>query len=239
MTEPKQTGSHNYIIDDLVRVMIRVAANERWYDQSWLGIPIWQLPEDLMRLQSLVVDIRPKWIIETGTKFGGSAIFFASLLQLLGHSEGGVLTVDIESQAEARETFSSHPLKSWVRKAIVDDAASPEVVAAFRQQIEEDPGTVMVFLDDNHNADHVLSEMEQYASLVTVNSYMVVADTVFADLGGTPVGKPNPKYPSVTDSNPRIAITEFMQRRDDFIRDDRFSGRGIGNFSDGFLKRVK
>ncbi len=72
-----------YVREDLKRLMARIAANERWYDQKWLGVPIWQLPEDLIRLQEIVAEVCPRWIVETGTKFGGSALFFASLLQLL------------------------------------------------------------------------------------------------------------------------------------------------------------
>ncbi|MCX7180814.1 MAG: CmcI family methyltransferase, partial [Proteobacteria bacterium] len=95
-----------YLLSDLLRMMTRIGANEHWYEQSWLGVPIWQLPGDLLRLQQIVVEVKPKWIIETGTKFGGSAIFFSSLLKMIGQEEGGVITVDLTQYREAAETFA-------------------------------------------------------------------------------------------------------------------------------------
>jgi cephalosporin hydroxylase len=76
----------NFAVKDLQRTFLRVADNLRWYEQTWLGVPIWQLPDDLVALQNIVVDANPRWIVETGTKFGGSALFFASLLAMLGHA---------------------------------------------------------------------------------------------------------------------------------------------------------
>ena len=73
-----------YLMNDLLRMMTRIGANEHWYEQTWMGVPIWQIPGDLLRLQEVIFDIQPTWIVETGTKFGGSAIFFSSLLKLIG-----------------------------------------------------------------------------------------------------------------------------------------------------------
>lgn len=239
MSHQDPKGSRDYIVDDLKRTLVRIAANERWYEQSWLGVPVWQLPDDLLRLQTVMVEVRPSWVIETGTKYGGSAIFFASILKSLGLDDSGVLTVDIELTPQAANTFEKHTLGSFVQLSLEGDAASLDVVEAFRKHVTRADGPVMVFLDDDHNADHVFEEMMHYADLVTPASYMIVADTVFADLEGTPVGRPTKKYPSVTDSNPRVAVKEFLDSRDDFIIDTRFSHGGIGNFPDGFLKRIK
>lgn len=227
-----------YINHDLIRMMNRIAANEHWYEQHWLGVPIWQMPEDVLRLQKIVFDVRPKWIIETGTKFGGSAIFFASLLKLLGDQSGGVITVDLTQYTEAKVTLKEHPHADLVRESIIGDAASPAVFDQVKKAISGNEGTTLVFLDDNHNADHVYREMLQYANLVTVGSYLIVADTVFEDLAGTPVGTPTEKYPDVEHSNPRVAINRFLTHHSNFVRDEQFFGKGLGNFNDGFLRRV-
>lgn len=229
----------NYIIDDLRRTMVRIAANERWYELDWLGVPIWQLPDDLINLQNIIFQVKPTWIIETGTKFGGSAIFFASLLELLGLKSGGVLTTDIHLLPEARHVFKNHRLGHLVRTSIEGDAASQETVNKMTDLISETPGTVLVFLDDNHNAEHVYKEMGLYAPLVSIDSYLIVADTSFADLAGTPIGEPNDKYPDVAASNPRVAIEKFLLERGDFFQDKQFAGKGLSNFGDGFLKRLK
>src|ERR1035437_1544105 len=78
-TPPEARPDLNFVVRDLQRTFLRVADNLRWYEQTWLGVPIWQLADDLVALQRIVFDVNPKWIVETGTKFGGSAIFFGSL----------------------------------------------------------------------------------------------------------------------------------------------------------------
>jgi cephalosporin hydroxylase len=237
MSEPHDPRVPGYVMADLRRMLVRIGANERWYEQQWLGVPIWQLPEDLMRLQQIVVELRPKWIVETGTKFGGSAIFFASLLEMLDIGDGGVITVDLVRSPEAAETLKNHPHGHRVKSALIGDAASEEIMEKIRQTIASGTGRTLVFLDDNHNAEHVYREMLLYAPLVTADSYLIVADTVFEDLAGTPVGTPTDKYPDVARSNPRAAIARFLAERNDFFRDTRFMGRGIGNFDDGFLRK--
>jgi len=227
-----------YLINDLKKMWGRVAANERWYEQRWLGVPIWQMPEDLIRLQEICVEVQPDWIVETGTKFGGSAIFFASLLELTGKRQGGVITIDIASTSEARETFSTHALRHYVKKVIVEDAAAASVGEQVGNTLGDNPGKVLIFLDDNHNADHVYREMELYAPFVSTESYLIVADTIYQDLAGTPIGMPTDKYPDVAASNPRIAVARFMETRADFERDCRFMDKGVGNFPDGFLKKI-
>ncbi|MCF7979213.1 MAG: cephalosporin hydroxylase family protein [Chromatiaceae bacterium] len=230
-----------YLLGDLKRMMVRIAANEHWYEQQWLGAPIWQLPDDLLRLQQIVSEVRPRWIIETGTKFGGSAIFFASLLRLLGcaggDNGGGVITLDIHGTVEAQRILTEHPQADLVKPAILGDAADP-TVAAQAKALLDGRGPVLVFLDDNHNAEHVLREMTLYGPLVTPGSYLIVADTVFGDLAGTPVGTPTAKYPDVAASNPRVAVERFLAEHPEFERDLRFLESGIGNFLDGFLRRV-
>lgn len=240
MSPPPAPPPRDYLVADLRRLMVRLAANERWYEQSWLGVPIWQLPDDLARLQEVVSLIRPRWIVETGTKFGGSAIFFASLLDLLGgEAKGGVITVDITLTELARDTFRTHRLRDHVRLSLEADAAAPATVARIRELIQTAPGPTLVFLDDDHNAGHVLAEMDLYAPLVTPESYLIVADTVFADLGGTPVGEPTAKYPDVGASNPRVAVQRFLAENDGWEIDPRFAAKGIGNFPDGFLRRLR
>ena len=113
------------------------------------------------------------------------------------------------------------------------------MVNRIKQVLSGKNGRVVVFLDDNHNADHVLSEMISYAEMVTLGRYLIVADTVFEDLAGTPVGTPTEKYPDVANSNPRVAVDRFLATRTDFVRDNRFAGKGMSNFADGFLLKVR
>jgi cephalosporin hydroxylase len=232
----------NFVVRDLQRTFLRIADNLRWYEQTWLGVPIWQLPEDLVALQRIVFDANPKWIVETGTKFGGSAIFFGSLLSMMGRtpeSEGGIITVDIHETSEARELLSESPhrMAPYVKQRLVGDAKSPEIIASIQATIDAAPGPVLVFLDDWHDGDHVYEEMQRYSELVLPGGIMIVADTTFEDLADTPIVVPSEKYPDAKRSNPRVALRRFLSERCDFVVDTSYTSTGISNFPDSVLRR--
>jgi cephalosporin hydroxylase len=242
-TPPEARPDLNFVVRDLQRTFLRVADNLRWYEQTWLGVPIWQLPEDLVALQRIVFDADPKWIVETGTKFGGSAIFFASLLAMMGRTPGqggGVITVDIHETAEARELLQDQPHRfaPLVRQRLVGDAKAPWMLAAMRATIAADPGPVLVFLDDWHDGDHVYAELQVYSKLVTPGGILIVADTTFEDLADTPVVVPSDKYPDAKRSNPRVALKRFLAERNDFAVVPDYTSKGISNFPDSVLRRI-
>ena len=233
-----------FVVTDLQRTFLRVADNLRWYEQTWLGVPIWQLADDLVALQRIVFDANPKWIVETGTKFGGSALFFGSLLAMMGRvpeGGGGVITVDLHETLEARELLleKPHRMASFVRRRLIGDAKAHETLAAIGATIAADPGTVMVFLDDWHDGDHVYAELREYSKLVTPGGIMIVADTTFEDLADTPVVGPSEKYPDAKYSNPRVALRRFMAERSDFAVVPDYTSTGISNFPDSVLRRVE
>lgn len=219
-----------------------MGVNLRWYEQTWLGIPVWQLPDDLIALQRIVFDAQPKWIVETGTKFGGSAIFFASVLALMGRTPdaGGIITVDVHETNEARALLADRPhhLAPFIKQRLIGDAKAPATLAAIRAAIAADPGPVMVFLDDWHDGDHVYAELQIYSELVTQGGILIVADTTFADLADSPAGAPSEKYPDVQRSNPRVALRKFLAGRNDFQVDTSYTSRGISNFPDSVLRKV-
>jgi cephalosporin hydroxylase len=242
-TPPEDRPDLNFILKDLKFTFLRLADNLRWYEQSWLGVPIWQLPDDLVALQRIVFDANPKWIIETGTKFGGSALFFASLLALMGRAPdagGGVITVDVHETAEARELLQEKPhrMAAFVRQRLIGDAKSPGILASINAAIAADPGAVMVFLDDWHDGEHVYAELQGYSKLVTPGGILIVADTTFEDLADTPVVASSAKYPDAKRSNPRTALRRFLAERSDFLVVPGYTSTGISNFPDSVLRRV-
>jgi len=226
----------NYLVADLRLTLLKVAANEGWYQQTWLGVPVWQLPEDLILLQRLVTEIRPSLIVETGTKFGGSALYFSSLLQLLDLPASRVLSIDIHETEEARTILPSHPISRDRVTRLVGSSLAPEVLDAVRQAVERHrgEGPILVFLDDWHGGDHVLAELDAYSPWVGADGLLVVADTSFADLAGTPVAP----FRSLLRSNPRVAIDRFLEAGAPFRRSDRFPVQGLSNFADGLLERI-
>jgi len=241
-TPPEDLPDLDFVVKDLQRTFLRLADNLRWYEQTWLGVPVWQLPDDLVALQRIVFDAKPKWIVETGTKFGGSAIFFASLLAMMGRTPaaGGVITVDLHETGEARHFLQDrpHPMAPFVRQRLIGDAKSPEILASIGATIAADPGPVMVFLDDWHDGEHVYSEMQGYAKLVTPGGILIVADTTFEDLADTPVVAPSAKYPDAKRSNPRTALRKFLAERNDFLVVPGYTSTGISNIPDSVLRRV-
>ncbi len=232
----------DFVVKDLQRTFLRVADNLRWYEQSWLGVPIWQLADDLIALQRIVFDTNPKWIVETGTKFGGSAIFFGSLLAMMGRTPetGGIITVDISETDLARELLleKPHRIAPFVRQRLISNAKAPETLAAISATIATDPGPVMVFLDDWHDGDHVYAELIEYSKFVTLGGILIVADTAFEDLADTPVVVPNEKYPDVKRSNPRVALRRFLAEHTDFLVLTDYTSTGISNFPDSVLRRI-
>ena len=241
-TPPEARPDLNFAVKDLQRAFLRVADNLRWYEQTWLGVPIWQLPDDLVALQRIVFDAEPRWIVETGTKFGGSALFFGSLLAMMGRKpgDGGVITVDTQETAEARALLRDRPHRhaGYVRHRLIGDAKAAPTVAAIAAALAAEPGNVMVFLDDWHDGEHVYAELLAYSRFVTPGGILIVADTSFADLADTPVVGPSAKYPDAKNSNPRTALRRFLAERGDFEVVPDYTATGISNFPDSVLRRV-
>jgi cephalosporin hydroxylase len=142
------------------------------YTFTWLGRPVIQLPEDLMRMQELVFRVQPDVIVETGVAHGGSLIFYATLCKALGR--GRVVGVDIEIRPRNRAAIEEHALFPLIT-LIEGDSGADAIVARVRECIA-DGDRVLVFLDSNHSKEHVLRELRAYAPLVTVDSYIVAMD---------------------------------------------------------------
>jgi cephalosporin hydroxylase len=181
------------------------------YRFTWLGRPIIQLPEDMIRLQEVVVALEPDVIIETGVAHGGSLIFFASLCELLG--KGRVIGVERELRAHNEAAIAEHPLGRRVT-VVQGDSADRRTFERVRDQVGPDD-RVFVFLDSNHSKGHVLRELELYAPLVSIGSYIVVADGIVQDLADVPRSGPHWSW-----DNPLSAIDAFLAERDDFVQED-------------------
>ena len=154
------------------------------YTFSWLGRPVIQLPDDLIRLQEVVYRLKPDVVIETGVAHGGSLVFFASLLHLIG--KGRVIGVEIELRPHNRSEIENHELFGLI-ELIDGDSVDPEVVEQVADRVP--PGaSVLVFLDSCHTRDHVLAELESYHRLVTPGSYIVATDGVMREVANVPRG---------------------------------------------------
>ena len=207
------------------------------YNFSWMGRPIIQYPQDIVAVQELIWDIKPDLIIETGVAHGGSAVFFSSLLELNalsgGPKDAEVWCIEIDLRAHNREAILAHPM--YPRLRIFDGSSLDEKIAQEVSQKASQCARVMVILDSNHTHDHVLGELNLYASLVSVGSYCVVFDTVIEDLEGVefvdrPWGKGN---------NPKTAVVEFLKTNSDFVVEKEIDDKLlISAAPGGYVKRV-
>jgi len=199
------------------------------YELTWLGVPIIQLPEDILILQELVWKMRPDVIIESGVAHGGALVLYASILELLGR--GRVIGVDIEIRKYNRLAIESHPLAGRIT-LIEGSSIEPATVEAVRSRVSPGQRT-MVMLDSNHSRAHVGQELELYAPMVTPGSYIVVFDEVMPMVADAPSGQP-----SWTHDNPLEAVNAFLAAHPEFEVDRSYERLAATYCRSGFLRRV-
>jgi cephalosporin hydroxylase len=211
------------------------AASDRhdWsYQWSWLGLPVIQLPPDIVALQEVIWETRPELVIETGIARGGSLVLYASILELVG--EGEVLGIDIDIRAHNREAIEAHPLAKRIRM-IEGSSLDDDIVARARAAAAE-VERVMVVLDSNHTHEHVLGELRAYGPLVTVGQFLVVADTFVEQI---PAQEHRPRAWGPGD-NPGTAVRAWLDEVDGFEPDSFVNSKLLLTASPGgHLRRVR
>jgi len=191
------------------RQWVRVGWSQKYsYTFTWMGRPIIQLPEDMVRAQEVLHQVQPDVIVETGVAHGGSLIFYASLCKILG--KGRVIGVDLEIRPHNRQAIEAHPLASYIT-LIEGDSTAAETLAQVRSLVQ--PGEkVLVILDSCHTKAHVAAELEAYQDMVSPGSYLVATDGIMGDLGDIAPGVPDWKW-----DNPTEAAREFAERHPEFV----------------------
>ena len=207
------------VVADAFHVLYYKDATHTWKSTNWLGTPIEKCPFDLWAMQEILNETRPDVLIEMGTFKGGSAKYFASLFDLMGH--GRVITVDIERYPN----LPQHPRITYLLGSSTSDA----VVSQIKQLIQ--PGErVMAVLDSDHRQAHVLQELRIYGRMVSRGQYLVVEDT---NLNGHPV------EPRGGDPGPWGAVHEFLKSNHDYIQDRSREKFKVTFYPGGWLKRVQ
>lgn len=204
------------------------------YNFSWMGRPIIAYPQDMIAMQELIWEIKPDLIIEAGIAHGGSLVYYASLLELIG-GEGIVLGLDIDIRKHNRDLIEAHPMIKRIK--MIEGDSTSDKVANQVYEIAKDKKRVMVCLDSNHTHEHVLAELNLYAHLTTIGSYCVVFDTIIEDLPANymPGGRPwNPG------NSPKTALWEFLKNYDNFEIDKSIDNKLLISVAPGgYLKRTK
>lgn len=196
--------------------------NRLWEKTYWLGVPTWKLPFDAWILQELIYYIKPDYIIETGTAYCGSALYYASILKLMGH--GKVITID----KEAKDFFYQPLAKSIIDSQITQllgSSTDPNIIEQVYSMAKNTRN--IVILDSWHSKDHVLKELEAYKDLVPTGSYLIVEDT---HVNGHPVDWD-------WGEGPYEAVQEFLSKHPEFVVDDDCEKLFLTFNPGGFLRR--
>jgi len=217
---------------------VRVGFSLAYYHTfTWFGLPILQLPQDLIRLQEVIYQLKPQVIVETGVFHGGSMLFYASILEALG--QGRVIGIDVEMIPSVRQKIEAHRLSP--RISLIEGSSKDPSIAERVKQAVGSAAPVMVMLDSDHSRQHVAAELELYAPLVTIGSWLVAADGIMKDISDVPRASPEWK----TD-NPFEAAGEFASRHPEFVRaqpkwpySESPITEDVTFFSDGWFQRVK
>jgi cephalosporin hydroxylase len=200
------------------------------YHFAWMGVPIIQYPQDMIAMQEILWRVKPDLLIETGVAHGGSLVFYASILKLIG--EGTVVGIDIDIRKHNREAIEAHPM--FDRITLMEGSSiDPDLVA--RVKTLSAGKKVIVVLDSNHTHEHVLAELEAYAPLVTSGSYCVVMDTLIEDMPADFY----PDRPWTVGNNAKTAVNDYVARHPEFSVDITVDNKVlISVASGGYLKRA-
>jgi len=187
------------------------------YNWTWLGRPAIQFPQDLVALQEIIWRTQPEVIVETGIAHGGSLIFSASMLALLG-GDREAIGIDVDIRRHNRDEIEHHPLASRI---VMFEGSSVDDAIAGRVHERVAGRTAMVVLDSNHTADHVARELALYAPLVRRGFFLVVMDTAveYADpssIVDRPWGPGN---------NPMTAVDAFLASESRFVIDEEYDAK--------------
>lgn len=191
---------------------LKVGWNQKYvYTFSWMGRPIIQLPEDMMRMHEVIYSVKPDVIIETGVAHGGSLVYYASLCKAIG--KGRVIGIDIEIRPHNRNAIESHEMSSYIT-LVEGDSAAAETTRRIKGLVRPSE-IILVILDSCHTKQHLLAELEAYHDLITAGSYIVVTDGIIKDLHDVPRGKPEWVW-----DNPQAAAVEFASKHPEFTLEE-------------------
>ena len=196
------------------------AKGKTWGAASYMGNKLWKFPSDLQLYQELIWDLKPKLIIETGTAFGGSALYFAHLLDQLG--SGKVVSIDIQP---VKPDYPRHPRITYLGG---QSSTSTLVLRDVQAYYTIYGGPTLVILDSDHSKAHVLAELNAYRSFVSPGGYLVVEDT---NING------HPAFPDFG-PGPYEALEEWLPRHIEFKVDERRQERYLFTFHT-WLRRLR
>ncbi len=195
--------------DTVSRAWLRCGWDTKYvYSFTWMGRPVIQLPEDMLRVQEVLYTVAPDVIVETGIAHGGSLIFYASLFKAMG--KGRVIGVDIEIRPHNRKAIEAHELFPLITM-FEGSSTDPAIIDQVKSQIRLGE-RVIAMLDSNHSKQHVLDELRLYGPMVSVGSYIIASDGIMGDLVGAPRSEEDWGW-----NNPKAAAEAFVAEDPRFV----------------------
>ena len=214
----KEMAADTKLTEDSRDVLFR-ADQHRWIHQgTWLGEPVLNLPQDMFALQEIIFKTRPEYIIEIGVAWGGSLLFYSTLLEVLGGGE--IIGVDIFIPDDLKERLNSHG-KLSERIHLINGSSVEQDTVDKVKAITGGSRKTMILLDSNHTHEHVYKELQLYAPLVEKGYYLVCGDTIVEDI-------PEQDYrdrPWGPGDNPKTALNAFMKETNRFEVDSELENK--------------
>lgn len=202
------------------------------YQWTWLGLPMIQLPADIVATQEIIWKTQPDVIIETGVAWGGSMLMYASLMQLYG--KGKVIGIDLNLYDHVADQIMSYPFSNRIQ--LLKGSSTDEGIISKVRSMIPTGAKVMVILDSNHTHEHVLDELRVYAPMITKDQYLIVSDTVVEDIPPQS-HRPRPWGPG---NNPKTALIQYLKEVDRFEVDAYVNDKLLTTFCPmGYVKCIK
>lgn len=214
--------------------MIHADRYKYTYNYTWMGRPVIKFPNDMVIQQELMWELKPDLVIETGIAHGGSIIFTASMMEMMG-IDGEVVGIDVDIRAHNRVEIEAHPMAKRITMYEGDSVAGTMVEKV--RAHTEGKSRVMVILDSLHSHDHVYKELLAYAPMTTVGSYCILPDTFIEFF---PKGYYSETRPWDVGDNPHSAMKQYLGETEMFEIDRARTNKAmITETIDGYLKRIK
>ncbi|RZD48840.1 MAG: cephalosporin hydroxylase [Thaumarchaeota archaeon] len=202
------------------------------YHFKWLGRPIIQYPQDIVALQEIIWKVKPDLIIETGIARGGSMIFSASMLELIG--KGRVIGIDIDLRKHNKLAIKKHFLSK--RITLLEGSSIDPLIVDKVYKLAKNKKKILVILDSNHSHNHVLEELKFYSPLVKKGSYLIVFDTVIDDMPKSILKNRSWRK----NNSPKSAVKEFFKTNSRFTVDNEIENKLLITVAPyGYLKCIR
>ncbi len=208
--------SEDYLLKKkTLKILFQADKNYRWLHQnSWMGEPFLNLPEDIIALQEIIFKTRPDYIIETGVAWGGSILYMASLLKLYGGKK--IIGVDTFIPINVKKaTSKDKSLKKYIK--LIKGGSTSKIVINKIKNIILKSKKILVILDSNHTHQHVLKELVLYSNFISKGNYLVCGDTIVEFI---PEQKHRPR-PWGPGNNPYTALNEFLNYKNNRFQIDK------------------